>query len=57
MYAMMEEISDLVIAYGGSMSGEHGDGLARSWLNEKHFGPTLYQAFKEVKRAFDPSGH
>ena len=54
MYAMMEEISDLVIAYGGSMSGEHGDGLARSWLNEKHFGPTLYQAFKEVKRAFDP---
>jgi Fe-S oxidoreductase len=54
MYAMMEEISDLVIAYGGSMSGEHGDGLARSWLNEKHFGPTLYRAFKEVKRAFDP---
>ncbi len=54
MYAMMEEISDLVMAYGGSMSGEHGDGLARSWLNEKHFGPTLYQAFKEVKRAFDP---
>jgi FAD/FMN-containing dehydrogenase/Fe-S oxidoreductase len=54
MYAMMEEISDLVLAYGGSMSGEHGDGLARSWLNEKHFGPTLYQAFKEVKRAFDP---
>jgi FAD/FMN-containing dehydrogenase/Fe-S oxidoreductase len=54
MYAMMEEISDLVMAYGGSMSGEHGDGLARSLLNEKHFGPTLYQAFKEVKRAFDP---
>jgi FAD/FMN-containing dehydrogenase/Fe-S oxidoreductase len=54
MYAMMEEISDLVMAYGGSMSGEHGDGLARSWLNEKHFGSTLYRAFKEVKHAFDP---
>jgi FAD/FMN-containing dehydrogenase/Fe-S oxidoreductase len=54
MFAMMQEISDLVVEYGGSMSGEHGDGLARSWLNEKHFGPTLYQAFKEVKRAFDP---
>jgi FAD/FMN-containing dehydrogenase/Fe-S oxidoreductase len=54
MYAMLQEISDLVIEYGGSMSGEHGDGLARSWLNEKHFGPTLYRAFKEVKRAFDP---
>lgn len=54
MFAMIQEISDLVMEYGGSMSGEHGDGLARSWLNEKHFGPMLYQAFKEVKRAFDP---
>lgn len=54
MMAIMHEISDLVIEYGGCMSGEHGDGLARSWLNEKHFGPTLYNAFKEVKRAFDP---
>jgi Fe-S oxidoreductase len=54
MFAMIQEISDLVMEYGGSMSGEHGDGLARSWLNEKHFGPVLYQAFKEVKRAFDP---
>lgn len=54
MMAMMKEISDLVLEFGGCMSGEHGDGLARSWLNEKHFGPTLYKAFKEVKRAFDP---
>ncbi|MEE9147554.1 MAG: FAD-binding and (Fe-S)-binding domain-containing protein, partial [Candidatus Tectomicrobia bacterium] len=54
MVAMIHEISDLVMEYGGSMSGEHGDGLARSWLNAKHFGPGIYQAFKEVKRAFDP---
>lgn len=54
MYTMMQEISDLVLEYGGCMSGEHGDGLARSWLNEKHFGPVLYKAFKDVKRAFDP---
>jgi FAD/FMN-containing dehydrogenase/Fe-S oxidoreductase len=54
MVAIMQEISDLVIEFGGSMSGEHGDGLARSWLNAKHFGPKLYQAFKDVKRAFDP---
>jgi FAD/FMN-containing dehydrogenase/Fe-S oxidoreductase len=54
MFHMMEEISELVAEYGGSMSGEHGDGLARSWLNEKLFGSTLYQAFKEVKQAFDP---
>lgn len=54
MVAMMREISDLVVEFGGCMSGEHGDGLARSWLNEKHFGRTLYKAFKDVKRAFDP---
>jgi Fe-S oxidoreductase len=36
------------------MSGEHGDGLARSHLNEKLFGTTLYNAFRNVKRAFDP---
>ena len=54
MVDMMKEISDLVVEFGGCMSGEHGDGLARSWLNEKHFGPTLYKAFKDVKRAFDP---
>lgn len=54
MLTMMQEISNLVLEYGGCMSGEHGDGLARSWLNEKHFGPVLYQAFKDVKRVFDP---
>ena len=36
------------------MSGEHGDGLARSYLNEELFGSPLYEAFREVKRAFDP---
>lgn len=54
MVDMMKEISDLVVEFGGCMSGEHGDGLARSWLNEKHFGPALYKAFKDVKCAFDP---
>jgi Fe-S oxidoreductase len=36
------------------MSGEHGDGLARSHFNAKLFGPALYDAFRQVKRAFDP---
>jgi Fe-S oxidoreductase len=36
------------------MSGEHGDGMARSYLNERLFGTRLYEAFKQVKRAFDP---
>jgi FAD/FMN-containing dehydrogenase len=49
-----QEVCDLVLEFDGAMSGEHGDGLARSYLNEKLFGPRLYQAFKEVKAAFDP---
>ena len=48
------EVCDLVMEFGGAMSGEHGDGLARSYLNERLFGPRLYQAFKQVKAAFDP---
>jgi ferredoxin len=42
--------------YGGSWSGEHGDGLIRSEKNREMFGDTLYEAFREVKRAFDPTG-
>lgn len=56
MVAISEEISDLVLQYGGSMSGEHGDGLVRSPFNEKMFGPQIYSAFQDVKRAFDPKG-
>ena len=54
MKDMSDEISDLVIDFGGGMSGEHGDGLARSHLNEKLFGSQLYNAFRRVKAAFDP---
>jgi Fe-S oxidoreductase len=54
MKDMTDEITDLVIEFGGGMSGEHGDGLARSHLNEKLFGSQLYKAFKDVKAAFDP---
>ena len=56
MQDMTNEIADLVIEFGGSMSGEHGDGLARSYLNEKLFGPRIYKAFQDVKQAFDPEG-
>jgi len=56
MQDMTNEISDLVMEFGGGMSGEHGDGLARSYLNEKLFGPQLYNAFRQVKAAFDPDG-
>jgi FAD/FMN-containing dehydrogenase/Fe-S oxidoreductase len=56
MRKIMEEVSDLVLLYGGSLSGEHGDGLARSEWNKKMFGPELYDAFCRLKRAFDPDG-
>jgi len=45
---------DLLRGYGGALSSEHGDGRARSWANEKFFGPDLYRVYKEVKAAFDP---
>jgi len=56
MQDMTNEIADLVIEFGGGMSGEHGDGLARSYLNEKLFGSRIYKAFQDVKHAFDPEG-
>ena len=56
MTGIASEISDLVLASGGALSGEHGDGLARSHFNEKLFGPDLYQAFRRIKGAFDPKG-
>jgi FAD/FMN-containing dehydrogenase/Fe-S oxidoreductase len=50
------EVADLVLEYGGSLSAEHGDGLTRSPFNEQMFGPVLYEAFRTVKRTFDPDG-
>ncbi len=45
---------DLLHGYGGSLSSEHGDGRARSWINEKFFGTELYGLYRRVKQAFDP---
>ena len=52
----MERAADLVISYGGSLSGEHGDGQSRGELLTKMFGPQLVQAFGELKAIFDPDG-
>ena len=49
-----EEVADLVVELGGSISGEHGDGLSRSEFLEKMYGPEILRAFEEVKRLFDP---
>jgi Fe-S oxidoreductase len=55
MVAIANAITDLVLEYGGALSGEHGDGLARSHFNKRLYGPVLYEAFRRVKRAFDPT--
>jgi FAD/FMN-containing dehydrogenase/Fe-S oxidoreductase len=50
----VEEAADLVVSYGGSLSGEHGDGQSRAELLPKMFGAELVQAFREFKAAWDP---
>jgi Fe-S oxidoreductase len=52
--AYMEEASDLCLSYGGSLSGEHGDGQAKGELLPKMFGPDLIQAFRDFKTIWDP---
>ncbi|MGH9410863.1 MAG: FAD-binding and (Fe-S)-binding domain-containing protein, partial [Vicinamibacterales bacterium] len=54
--AFANDASDLVVKYGGSLSGEHGDGQARAELLPKMFGPELVDAFREYKRIWDPRG-
>ncbi|MFH1573539.1 MAG: FAD-linked oxidase C-terminal domain-containing protein, partial [Acidobacteriota bacterium] len=56
MKAISEFAFGLVTRYGGSWSGEHGDGRVRSPFLERYFGPKIYAALKEVKRLFDPAG-
>ncbi|HEY3973981.1 MAG TPA: FAD-linked oxidase C-terminal domain-containing protein [Candidatus Sulfotelmatobacter sp.] len=51
----VEDAADLVVSYGGSLSGEHGDGQARAELLPKMFGSELMQAFREFKSAWDPN--
>ena len=52
--AFMEDATDLVVSYGGSLSGEHGDGQARGEFLYKMFGPELIDAFREFKSIWDP---
>jgi FAD/FMN-containing dehydrogenase/Fe-S oxidoreductase len=54
--AFVDEASDLVLRYGGTLSGEHGDGQSRAELLPKMFGPEVMQAFREFKSIWDPQG-
>jgi len=56
MEDLTEESFKLALKYGGVMSGEHGDGLQRSYLNRRLFGEELYGAMVELKSIFDPEG-
>ncbi|UWP85198.1 FAD-binding and (Fe-S)-binding domain-containing protein [Dactylosporangium fulvum] len=52
--AFLERAADLVARYGGSFSGEHGDGQQRGELLPRMFGPDLVRAFEQCKAIFDP---
>jgi FAD/FMN-containing dehydrogenase/Fe-S oxidoreductase len=52
--AFVEDAADLCVSYGGSLSGEHGDGQARAELLHKQYGEELVGAFREFKRIWDP---
>lgn len=54
MRRIADAVSDLVVEFGGAMTGEHGDGIVRSCWLEKIYGPKITAAFKAVKRLFDP---
>jgi len=54
LHSISEAVIESAIGYGGTSTGEHGEGLARSYYNEKVYGSELHQAFKEIKGLFDP---
>ncbi|MBE1537188.1 FAD-binding and (Fe-S)-binding domain-containing protein [Actinomadura algeriensis] len=54
--AFMRDAADLVASFGGSVSGEHGDGQQRGELLERQYGPELVRAMREFKRIWDPDG-
>ncbi|RCW46267.1 FAD/FMN-containing dehydrogenase [Halopolyspora algeriensis] len=53
--SFMEAAADLVVSYGGSVSGEHGDGQQRAELLSRQYGPRLMEAMHEFKRIWDPA--
>ena len=55
-HRFLDDASSLVVHYGGSLSGEHGDGQSKAEFLPKMFGPTLVRAFGEFKAIFDPRG-
>jgi FAD/FMN-containing dehydrogenase len=53
---LSKQVYDLVLSYGGSITGEHNDGLIRSPFLREMYGDKMYALFGRVKRLFDPDG-
>ncbi|MFI9721408.1 FAD-binding and (Fe-S)-binding domain-containing protein [Streptomyces sp. NPDC052396] len=54
--AFSADLAELVVGYGGSLSGEHGDGQARAELLPRMYGPELVRVFERFKDLWDPAG-
>ncbi|WP_254762801.1 FAD-binding and (Fe-S)-binding domain-containing protein [Natrinema marinum] len=54
LHGIADDVTDLVVELGGSVSGEHGDGRARTQWNQKLYGDELWETFQGLKTAFDP---
>lgn len=54
IFVVMDQVFPLVLKYGGSLSGEHNDGLIRSPYLTMQYGNKMYDVFKELKEIFDP---
>jgi FAD/FMN-containing dehydrogenase/Fe-S oxidoreductase len=52
--SFLEEAADLVVSFGGTLSGEHGDGQQRAELLDRQYSPELLEAMREFKRIWDP---
>lgn len=55
LHQLAKDLYHEVVAIGGTISGEHGVGLSRTWFMQQQYGP-LYEVFRQVKQTFDPSG-
>ncbi|MCC7291104.1 MAG: FAD-binding protein [Phycisphaerales bacterium] len=56
MRRITERVCDLALEFGGTLTGEHGDGIVRSGFLERLYGPRIIEAFRQVKTLFDPRG-
>ena len=53
--AIADDVAELVLEFGGALSGEHGDGMVRSPYIRRMFGDQIYEGFRTIKKTFDPN--